>query len=224
MKKYTLLTAFVLGFLGISPLHAQVELSAGPVVGLNINEHTGSDLPNKVMGYGVIAGLEGDVEFTKTIGIRFSVSYDNRIGTYAEAGTDPSTLNDFTVDRVVTVAYVNIEPLFKYTIPDRPFFLVAGASVGINAGSNAEATTTITTPGQTFSNGYATVTNTADIQNMNVRFELKAGIGYFIRFDKMTRVSFQATYGYGLTKVVSDLDWKVRTLSLRASLDLGIAR
>ena len=208
----------------VPSLRAQVEMSAGPVVGLNINLHTGSELPKNVTGYGVIAGLQGDIEFTPTLGARFSVAYDNRIGSYSQAGTDAATSLDYTLDRVVTVAYVNIEPLFKYTIPNRPVFLVAGASIGINAGSKAEATTTITTPGYTFSNGYSTQTTSDDIQNMNLRFELKAGIGYFIRFDKMTRVSFQATYGYGLTNVVKESDWKIRTFSLRGSLDLGIER
>ena len=224
MKNYTLLATFTLSLMIVPSLRAQVEMSAGPVVGLNINLHTGTELPKNVTGYGVIAGLQGDIEFTQTLGARLSVSYDNRIGTYSEAGTDAATSLDYTLDRVVTVAYVNIEPLFKYTIPNRPVFLVAGASIGINAGSKAEATTTITTPGYTFSNGYSTQTTSGDIQNMNLRFELKAGIGYFIRFNKMTRVSFQATYGYGLTNVIKDSDWKIRTFSLRGSLDLGIER
>ncbi len=224
MKKYALLVAFSLTFMMSPLLQAQTDMSAGPVVGLNINEHTGSDLPKNVTGYGAIVGLQYDAEFTQSLGLRVSATYDNRIGTYSEAGLDASTGLDYTLDRVVTIAYVTVEPLFKYTIPYRPIFFVLGPSIGINAGSKSEATTTITTPGYTFSNGYSTETVTADIQNVNVRFELKAGVGYFIRFDKITRVSFQATYGYGLTNIVKDSDWRVRTFSLRASLDIGFGR
>ena len=55
-----------------------------------------------------------------------------------------------------------------------------------------------------------------------VRFELKAGAGYDIWLGKNIALTPQLTFGYGITKVVKDVTWRVLTIQALAGVKIGL--
>jgi hypothetical protein len=193
---------------------AQFRLSLGPQIGLNFNLHTGSDLPNSGNGFGMLGGGQVDMDFSRTIGLITNIGfYDNRYGSYsntASVDVNGQTVN-YTTDNNASLAYFTLEPLLKIKIPMSDFFFFVGPAVGFNIESSGERVTTLNTPGFTFQDGSSKQTSKATIQNTLVRFELKLGAGYNIPVGLMD-ITPQLSFGYGLTKVVSDVSWRILTI------------
>jgi hypothetical protein len=208
--------------MGIATAIAQVEVSVGPAVGMNYNMHTGNDVALSTRGYGLVFGGRADLAFSKTLGLLTTIAYDNRIGKFSDSGTDG--VIEFSRDASLTVAYVSIEPLFKYTIPDRPVYFVTGPCLGIPVQGKNETTMTILTPGYSFPNGYATQTQNTTIENINTRFEWKIGAGFTYTVDKKTILNFHLVYARGFTDVVKNFNWQVNSLTLLSSFEFTLGR
>jgi hypothetical protein len=125
------------------------------------------------------------------------------------------------MDVDVTVAYLSIEPLFKYVIPDRPWYIVTGPCLGFPVQGKSQ--TVLTTPGFAI-NGYESSTINTTIENLKPRFEWKAGAGYFFQVDKKTAVTMRLTYARGFTDVQKDVDWRVNSITFLASIDFTLGR
>jgi hypothetical protein len=219
MKFMRVLFALSVGVILSSTASAQSQTAVGVAVGMNYNMHSGADLPTNAKGVGVVIGGQADVSLGKWSGILTTVAFDNRIGKYSASGIFSGY--NYTEDVDVTVAYLLIEPLFKYVIPDRPWFIVTGPSLGIPVQGKSQ--TVVTTPGYAV-NGYESSTIKATIENLKVRFEWKAGGGYFIPVDKKTVVAFRLTYSHGFTDVQKGMDWRVNSISFLASINFTLGR
>jgi hypothetical protein len=206
-----------------TPVTAQGRLTMGPVIGINYNIHTGSGLEKVGRGYGILIGGQADMSFTKYLGVLASIYfYDNRSGDYSATGTDAGI--DFSRDVSVRIAYLEFEPLIKLTVPAFPIYLIAGGSVGFKIEGNTEATTNILTPGFSFPSGFASQTDNAAIDNVNTRFEFKVGVGYTYRLFQNTWLTSQLTFASGLSDVVKNVDWKLRSFGLATSLEFDVGK
>lgn len=219
MKSTRLLLVLCVGVILTSMAQAQSQTAVGVAVGMNYNTHTGADLPTNATGVGVIIGGQADLSFSKWTSLLTTVAFDNRIGKYSTSGTEAGY--SYTKDVDVTVAYLSIEPLFKYIIPDRPWYLVTGPCLGIPVQGKSQ--TVLTTPGFAI-DGYESSTINLTIENLKPRFEWKIGGGYFFQVDKKTAVSFRLTYARGFTDVQKGMDWRVNSISFLGSINFTLGR
>jgi len=206
----------------VSIAAAQVELSVGPAVGMNYNIHTGRDVATSTRGFGLVFGGRADLSLSQTLGFLTTVSFDNRIGKFSDTGSDGGI--DFSRDVSLTVAYLSIEPLFKYTIPDRPVYFVTGPGIGFPVQGKSETTTTIVTPGYSFPSGYATQSANTAVENIYTRFEWKVGAGFTYKIDKKTIWNFHLLYSRGFTNVAKGLDWQLNSVTLVSSFEFTLGR
>jgi len=220
LRKTTLIRIIGACLVFASMAQAQFEMSVGVAVGTNYSNHSGSDLPKTATGLGLIIGGQAEMSFTRSLGIVTTISYDNRIGYYSDNGSDLGI--DFTEDVFLAASYISIEPLFKYVLPNRLFYVVSGPCLGIAFQGKSETTTNIVTPGYSFPNGYATQTVKGTLENMNSRLEWKVGAGYAYQIDKTTCLNLQLTYGHGLSNVAKNLDWKVSSLTVLGSFEFKL--
>jgi len=207
MKK--LITVLVVLLFVALPIKAQFHLSLEPALGMNFNLHGGSDLPKSGTGFGMVVAGRANMDFSKSIGLIAGLDfYDNRSGSFTKTASQGGV--NYSTDNSASLAYFQIESLFKYTLPSKLYF-VFGPVLGFNIEGSGEAVTTITTPGYTFQGGSTTQTDNTTFQNMNVRFELKAGAGYPIPLAKKIELVPEITFGYGLTNVQKDVKWTIMT-------------
>jgi hypothetical protein len=215
-KTFTLVTVLLLSLFMSIPGYSQFKLSVAPALGMNFNLHTGSDLQESGSGFGMVLGGYADMDFTPTVGLIAGLAfYDNRSGSISSTGTaqDPQVGNiNYTTDADFSLAYFQIESLFKLSIQKSHFYFVMGPVLGFNMSSEYEQTITITTPGVTFQGGSTKQTSKSTIKDTQVRFELKAGAAYDIPISKLITLAPQLTFGYGLTNVVKDVKWKILTI------------
>lgn len=209
-----------------SNCQAQFKLSVAPALGMNFNLHTGSDLKESGSGFGLAFGGYTDMAFTPTVGLIAGLAfYDNRSGSTSSTGTEQvqgvGAVN-FTQDVDVSIAYFQIESLFKLTIPKSGFYFVMGPVLGFNISGETEATTTITTQGVTFQDGSNKQKSKSSLKDTQVRFELKGGAGYDIPLSRLITLAPQLSFGYGLTNVVKDVKWKVLTIQAMASVKFNL--
>ncbi len=213
MKKLSFAVLVVLMFVSVGLAPAQFKMAVGGGMGLNLNLYSGSDV-NGGSGIGFAVAGQADMSFSKTIGVLTSVYfYDNRSGSYTQTGNYYGT--NYTQDISASVAYFEIEPLFKLKLDEAPIYFVLGPSLGFNMQNSYEAKTTANNQ---------TSTQKATIQNMNTRFELKGGGGYIYPISKTMRVNTQLTFGYGLTNVVQDVNWKILSFGLLASWEIDVVK
>jgi|WetSurMetagenome_2_1015567.scaffolds.fasta_scaffold63718_3 hypothetical protein len=211
MKKLSLWILVVLTVLSFVSVQAQFKLAIGGGMGLNLNLHGGSDLPQSGSGVGFAIAGQADMSLSKNIGILTSLYfYDNRSGSYSMTQNYYGT--NYTTDVSASIAYFEIEPLFKYTLPTAPVYIIAGPCLGFNVQNSYETKTT----------GYASQKGT--IQDMNTRFELKAGGGYIYPLSRDMRLNGQLTFGYGLTNVQQNVNWKVLSFGLLTSFEFDVVR
>jgi hypothetical protein len=214
MKKLSFVLLVVLVLISSGSLQAQFKLAAGGGIGLNLNLHGGSDLPESGSGVGFAIAGQADMSFNKTMGVLFSMYfYDGRSGSYSTTGNYYGTT--YTQNVSASIAYFELEPLFKLKLEDAPIYFVAGPCLGFNVQNSGETKTTANNQTQT---------NKATIQNMNTRFELKAGGGYIYPLSKTMRINSQLTFGYGLTNVVQDVNWKIMSFGLLASIEFDLIK
>jgi hypothetical protein len=213
MKKLWSAVLVVLVLISVQIAPAQFKMAVGGGMGLNLNLYSGSDV-NGGSGLGFAVAGQADMSFSKTIGILTSIYfYDNRSGSYTQTGNYYGT--NYTVDISASVAYFEIEPLFKLKLEDTPVYFVIGPSLGFNVENSYEAKTTANNQSST---------QKATIQNMNTRFEIKAGSGYVFPLNKSMRINSQLTFGYGLANVVKDVNWKILTFGLLASFEIDVVK
>ncbi len=213
MKKLSLVLVVCLILIFAFTTQAQFKMAVGGGMGLNLNLYSGSDV-NGGSGLGFAIAGQADLSFSKTIGILTSIYfYDNRSGSYTQ--TTPNYYGNITSDVSASVAYFEIEPLFKLKLEEAPIYFVIGPSLGFNVENSYDVK-------QTQNNQSATQKGT--IQNMNTRFELKAGGGYIFPLSKTMRINSQLTFGYGLANVVKDVNWKILSFGLLASFEIDVVK
>lgn len=206
--------------------NAQFKLSVAPALGMNFNIHSGSDLKESGNGFGLEFGGYADMSFTPTVGLIAGLAfYDNRSGSSSSTGSEQvpgvGTVN-YTQDVDVSLAYFQIESLFKLTIPGSGFYFVMGPVLGFNISGETESTTTITTQGVTFQDGTNKQKAKSTLKDTQVRFELKGGAGYDISVSRLITLAPQFSFGYGLTNVVKDVKWKVLTIQGLVSVKFNL--
>jgi hypothetical protein len=207
----------------VSTLSAQTKFAAGLVVGGSYNMHTGSALQKSGSGVGFAGGGDFTIAFDNAFGIQTTVyAYDNRVGSYSH---DLSLAGiDYSADVAVTIAYAEIEPKLKYTMPDKRFYFVMGPNIGIKVDGHSEVTTTILTSGYSFSNGLAYQTTANELTDVSTRLELIFGGGYSYAIDGQSRLVGQLTIGYGLTNIEKNVDWRINSIRLVGVLEFDIFR
>lgn len=210
---------FISLFLVANTAYPQFKLSLGPTTGLNFNLHTGSDLSETGTGFGFVFAGQLDMSFSKTVGLITDIAfYDNRSGSSTTTSSNQYGNISSTVSNDVSasLAYFMIEPLFKLNMPASGLYFVVGPSIGFNIEGSSEVTTTETLPQgyiftETGTNKYE-VKNKASLKDLLARFELKLGAGYDIPLTRDISLAPQVTFGYGITKVMSDVSWRVLTI------------
>ncbi len=230
MKKYFLfvsaLSFFVLTFSAAS--FAQFRLNLGPSIGANFNIHTGSDLPESGNGFGFVIGGQADMAFSPMVGLIANMQfYDNRSGSFTETGSNqyqdqqgnPVT-STVSMDNSVSVAYFDIEALFKLSLKNSHLFFFAGPSVGFNIESSYDQKISETFPAPYQSNNQSTSTK-GSLKNMNSRFELKLGGGYDIPAGSIF-VTPQLSFGYGLTQAQQDFNWRILTIQAMVTVKFNL--
>jgi hypothetical protein len=213
MKKLSLVFVVCLILVFAFTAQAQFKMAVGGGMGLNLNLFSGSDV-NGGSGLGIAIAGQADMSFSKTIGIVTSIYfYDNRSGSYTMTGNSGGI--NYTQDISASVAYFEIEPLFKLKLEEAPVYFVIGPSLGFNMENSYEAKTTYNNQTQT---------QKATIQNMNTRFELKAGGGMIFPLSKTMRINSQLTFGYGLANVVKDVNWKILSFAVLGSFEIDVVK
>jgi hypothetical protein len=205
MKKLLPLLLILL-FVASGNSFAQFKLGIEPALGMNFNLHGGSDLNETGSGFGIIFGGYAHMMFSKNVGmVTGLVFYDNRSGSYTQKGTDQGV--NYSADITASLAYFQIESLFKLAIPSGMYFVV-GPVLGFNVAAESEVKLNVPQYPQ------YNQTSKSSIKETLVRFELKAGTGYEISIAKNIDIVPQFTFGYGLTNVVKDVKWNIMTFQL----------
>jgi hypothetical protein len=217
-----LFSALSILLIGSTRDYAQFRLSLGPQTGLNFNLHTGSDLSESGNGFGFVIGGTVDMSFNRTLGLITNLQfYDNRSGsTKSEGSNQYQTGNGIISSTVYTenaasLAYFLIEPLLKLSLPNSGMYFLVGPSFGFNIEGSYEYTTTETLPqGYQFDTGQNSITQKSkgSLKDLSARFELKMGAGYNIPIGSGIDLFPQLTFGYGITKVQSDVSWRILTI------------
>jgi hypothetical protein len=218
MKKLLLFTLFSFLLLPSQGL-SQFRLKLGPNTGMNFNIATGSDVEETATGFGFFIGGTVDMEFTPTIGLITNMQfYDNRSISSEEEGTFQGI--DYTVDNSTSLAYFIIEPLFKLSLPGSGFYFVGGPCIGFNIEGSVEADLTSENDQLTFPDG--STKQKATLRNTLVRFELKVGSGYDFVLSPLVTLAPQLTFGYGITKVVENVESRVLSIQLQAAVKFSL--
>ena len=163
------------------------------------------------------------MSFSKMIGLQTTLFfYDNRSGSFSSTGNQQGI--NYSVDVDASVAYFEIEPLFKLTLPDAPIYFVGGPSLGFSVQGETSAKTTITSQGYTFPGGATSQTTKASIKDMNTRFEMKFGGGWIMPLSRGMRINSLLAFGYGLTNVQKDVKWKILTFGLLTGIEFDVVK
>ena len=212
MKK-TLLIFVSLLIGSLTTINAQFKLGVTPVTGINFNIHSGSDLQESGNGFGVFLGAQADMSFSENIGlVAGMVFYDNRSGSYSESGTDQGI--QYNADANVSLAYFQLEALFKYKLPSKVYF-VFGPVLGFNEESEVEVEYNV--PQYNY-----TTKQKQTLKNTQTRFELKMGAGYEIPISGNLDIVPQLTFGYGLSNVIEDVKWKILTFQAQVGVKFTV--
>jgi hypothetical protein len=127
---------------------------------------------------------------------------------------------DYTVDNSTSLAYFIIEPLFKLSLPGSGFYFVGGPCIGFNIEGSVEADLTSENDQLTFPDG--STKQKATLRNTLVRFELKVGSGYDFVLSPLVTLAPQLTFGYGITKVVENVESRVLSIQLQAAVKFSL--
>lgn len=207
-----------------APSSAQFKMSLGPATGMNFNLHTGSDLGETGTGFGFVFGGQVDMSFSKTVGLLTTLTfYDNRSGSatttssnqYQDNRGNP-VISTVSNETSASLAYFMIEPLVKFNLKHSDLYFIVGPSFGFNIEGTGESTVTETLPPPyTFDNGQNKIvqkSGKSSMKDLLVRFELKMGAGYNFPIADGIDLAPQVSFGYGITKVMSDVSWRILTI------------
>ena len=205
MKKKTqfLLIASLVLFLSSSAF-GQFRMAVGPALGMNLNLHGGSDIEEGGSGFGIAFSGLVDMTFNKdkSLGILVGLDfYDNRSGSSDQLV--PYNGVNYSVENDVSIAYFQIESLFKYRIPAGLYF-VFGPVIGFDMTAELEQTISVV-------GGQGSQKSKQSLKDTKARFELKAGAGFDIPISKFITLAPQLTFGFGLTDVIKDVSYNIHT-------------
>ncbi len=110
---------------------------------------------------------------------------------------------------------------FQDKILKKSLKLNLGPSVGFNVEGSYDQTTTETFPAG-YQNNNTSNSSKGFLQNMNARFELKFGGGYDIPTSAGMFITPQVSFGYGLTNVVQDVNWKILTIQALVTVKFNV--
>ncbi|MBI1937968.1 MAG: outer membrane beta-barrel protein [Ignavibacteriales bacterium] len=219
MKKSFLLIWILLLILNVTG-NAQFKMGVTPVTGINFNLHNGSDLEENGNGFGFMVGAQADLSFSQSVGLIAGLAfYDNRSGSYSYDFNQGGV--QFNNDISASLAYFQIETLLKFSLPSR-FYFVFGPELGFNIEAENETTQSILTPGYTYQNDETTYKTKTTLKNTQTRFGLKAGAGFEIPLADKIDIVPQLTFGYGLSNVIEDVEWKLMTFQAQVGLKFSI--
>lgn len=219
MRKSLLIWILVL-FFNVAG-NAQFKLGVTPVTGINFNLHNGSDLEENGNGFGFIVGAQADMSFSESVGLIAGLTfYDNRSGSYSGTFTNWQNVQ-FDYEVSASLAYFQIETLFKYSLPSK-FHFVFGPELGFNVESESEREEKILTPGYVYQDDQTTQKTKATIKDSQTRFELKAGFGFEIPISNNVDLVPRFTFGYGLSDVVEDVKWKIMTFQALVGVKFSV--
>ena len=125
MKKVILFSALFLLIAVTSTSFSQFKMDIGPAFGFNFNLHNGSDLQEGGTGFGIFFAGRSDMSFdrNRNLGVIFGLAfYDGRGGSSSTSGTDPYYGVNYTQDNDVSIAYFQIETLFRYRLNSGLYF------------------------------------------------------------------------------------------------------
>lgn len=220
MKKVSCIVMFVaLVLFGINISDAQFRLSIEPATGMNFNIHTGSDLSATGTGFGFVIGGRAVMSFSPTIGLVSGLTfYDNRSGSYSRSGPSQTYNNATqTTDASASLAYLMFENLFMFKLPRTGLYFIAGPVVGFNVEGSGETTTKHVAnwdPTQSVTDPKVK----GSIKDLLARFELKVGSGYDIPISNNIFITPEVSFGFGITKVISDVSYRILTFQLLAGV------
>jgi hypothetical protein len=203
MKKSLSLVVLILVFFFVSTKEsdAQFKLKLGPLVGMNFNIGTGSDLDETATAFGFVFGSQLDMKFTPVIGLITQVQfYDQRSFSWSNTGTNtwggqqyPQT----TLDIDYNLAYFLIEPLLKVSLPSSSLYFIVGPSFGFNIQGSYNASIK-----QNFQGG-GSDKDKGSLKDLLAHFGLKGGAGYDIDLGGITTLTPQFSFEFGITNVIS---------------------
>ncbi len=208
-KSISILITIMLFFIVTSISNAQFRMSVGPALGLNLNLMNGSDLENGGSGLGLLFAGQIDMTFNqdRSLGVLTTLAfYDNRSSSFSLTIPVPQQGFNQSQDTDVSLAYFQLETLFKFRLPVGVYF-VFGPALGFNL--SAERNIKVK---NTFNNGQQQSFKVKEtLKNTNTRFALVTGSGYDIRLSQLITLTPQLTFRYGITDVIEDFSAKVIT-------------
>lgn len=195
MKKLLLIIALAV-IAGLT--YAQVQISVGPAVGLNYNMHSikVDGVSMDFEGTGLLFSGQVDVQFSRSLAILGFVDFYSNLS----AKTDVDGMN-----YSYQCSYLSIAPTFKYCISRSHFYLYAGPGIGFNLKGRYEDDLTV-----------------ADIEDMNMRFDLRLGAGYDFFLKNKLALSPFISYQIGLNDVAKDSSWSINTLQVGVALKFTV--
>ncbi len=227
MKRLLAIILFILLLIPGSGL-AQFKLKIGPSLGMNFNLHTGSDIESG-SGFGLVVGGSVDMQFTQTIGMIANLQfYDNRSGSISQSGSKQYdngqggvVSSTITLDNSISLAYFVIEPLFKLNLPGSGIYFFMGPSLGFNVEGSTESVYTETFP-PPYNTNDTKQTGKSTLKDLLVRFEIKVGGGYDIWISNSVVLTPQLSFGYGITKVIKDVSYRVLTIQALGTVKFAL--
>jgi hypothetical protein len=214
MKKYYAVLSLISILMASMPstVNAQFQMKVGPAVGMNFNIASGDASNDTYTGIGILLGGQVDMNFSPSIGLIGNINfYDNK------CHSNSTTENEVTYDQDVSLAYLQIQSLFKLSIPQSGFYFFAGPGIGFNIQKSSKVTITQ-------GNADPQVTKSTMKNVSTTRFEIKAGSGFDIRMSSGVFISPEFSFAYGLTDVFTNTSksWKVMTLNLSAIVKFSV--
>lgn len=205
MKKLTqLLLTLSLILLLSSSSFGQFRMAVGPELGLNLNLHTGSDIEEGGSGFGVAFSGLVDMTFdrNKSLGVLVGLKfYDNLSGSSDQLASQGGV--NYSIENDVSIAYFQIESLFKYRIPAGLYF-VFGPELGFDMSADLEQTISVV-------GGQTVQKSKSSLKDTKARFALKFGTGFDIEISKFITLAPQLSFGFGLSDVIDDVDYSIHT-------------
>jgi hypothetical protein len=161
----------------------------GPRITGNFNIYNEKGMTDSYNGLGVGVGGTIDALFSKHIGIMGNLTFFDM-----RNFSNSQSIQNFTIERSLTLSYLTIDPLFKAEFSG--FYMIGGPSIGIKLNSSGEITQTQT--------GVTPVTEPMDLPTKSVRFDIAVGAGYtfslskgmYLGTDFMAHIPLSDTYDF----------------------------
>ena len=125
------------------------------------------------------------------------------------------------MDNSISLAYFVIEPLFKLNLPGSGIYFFMGPSLGFNVEGSTETEITEKFP-PPYNNNDTKQTGKSTLKDLLVRFEIKVGGGYDIWISNSVVLTPQLSFGYGITKVIKDVSYRVLTIQALGTVKFAL--